>query len=230
MNEIKKELHSLSPSAIVELFVLDATDVGGEVSRFHANTNELNQPVVWRGETYNPWPVEATGFELTVKGALPRPRIKIANINGLFSEEVSKHDDLVGAKVIRKRTMVKFLDAVNFKNGNPFADPNQQLPDELWFVEWKVSENRYMIEWELSSVFDMQGVMLPYRQAIRETCVWKYRSAECGYTGDRYFDNADLPCAKERDFCAKRLSSCRVRFGNNALPFGGFPGTSQYGS
>lgn len=229
MEQIKQELQSLAPSAIVELFILDATNVGGEVSYFHAGTNELTEPIVWKGQTYIQWPVQATGFELTVKGALPRPRMKIANINGVFSDEVAKHDDLVGAKVIRKRTMVKFLDPQNFKSGNPFADPNQQLPDEIWFVERKISENRYLIEWELSSVFDMQGVMLPYRQAIKETCVWKYRGPECGYSGTRYFDNSDLPCSKEKDFCAKRFSSCRVRYGNGNLPFGGFPGATEYG-
>src|SRR5688572_29551914 len=34
------DIQKLNPSGVIELFVLDATAVGGSVSRFHAGTNE----------------------------------------------------------------------------------------------------------------------------------------------------------------------------------------------
>lgn len=228
---IKAEIQSLSPTALIELFTLDLSGLpDGQPLHFHAGTNKLEQPVVWQGVTYLPLPIEAEGFDITTKGSLPRPKVRVANINGMFSAELRAYDDLIGCKVIRKRTFVKYLDAVNFPAGNPDADPNQALTDDLWFVERKVSENRYLVEWELASAFDLQGVMLPYRQVIQNSCTWKYRSAECGWTGGN-FDKSDAPCDASSDFCAKRLNSCKVRFGVNGgtLPFGGFPGAVRNG-
>lgn len=92
-------------------------------------------------------------------------------------------------------TLARFLDAANFKDGNPTADPNQHFPDEMWFVEQKTLETHEVVEFELSSVFDLMGVQLPYRQIIKNTCPWKYRGPECGYTGP-YFDKTTSkpPC------------------------------------
>lgn len=228
---IQSEIQSLSPSAIVELFELDYSNyTSGTIVRFHAGTNQLNSPVVWKGVEYIPMPIEATEFEMSTSGSLPRPKMRVANVDGIISATIMTFDDLVGAKVTRKRTMVKFLDAVNFQGGvNPTADPSQAFQDDIWYVERKVSETRYMVEWELSSAFDLMGVKLPYRQVIQNSCTWRYRGAECGWTGAN-FDKNDAPCDPSADECAKRLSSCRARFGQTAiLPYGGFPGASRYG-
>ena len=150
------EIQSLSPSALIEVFELDLTPLGDEIIRFHAGTSETNQPIVWQGKTYMALPIEAEGFEITTRGTLPRPTIRIANVDGLFSAAVAEFDDLVGAKITRKRTFARYLDAVNFDSKtNPTADPNQHLPDEVWYVEQKKTENRYIIEWELASAMDL---------------------------------------------------------------------------
>ncbi len=184
--------------------------------------------MVWQGLTYNPLPIIAEGFAVSAKGQAPRPKLRVANINGLFSAVVHESNDLVGCKVTRKRTLQKYLDAVNFVGGvNPTANPDQHFPDDLFFVEQKLSENRYVIEWELVSAFDLSDAQLPYRQVIKNTCVWKYRGPECGYTGANY-DKDDLPCDPGQDFCNKRLSGCKVRFGDGTLPYGAFPGAVRY--
>lgn len=180
-------------------------------------------------------PIEASGFDVNSKGTLTRPKIKVANVKGLFSAMVRDLDDLVGAKLIRRRTFARFLDARNFKDGNPTADPMQAFPDDLWYFDQKTTENRDYIEWELASAFDLQGVKLPARQIIQNSCTWIYRSAECGYTGqwmDKY--NKITWVAKE-DVCPKTLEACRCRFAsinptgyvNLILPFGGFPGAQR---
>lgn len=230
---IRAEIQSLSPSAMIELFVLDMTGTySGGLLYFHAGTNGLNQKIVWQGKAYDPWPISAKGFDMTTQGTLPQPQITIANIGGALSGEVQANDDLVGCKITRKRTLAKYLDAVNFPGGvNPDADPNQYLPDEMWFVEQKTSETRHSIEFKLSSVFDLMGIQLPYRQVIQNSCPWKYRGAECGYTGP-YFDRFDQPTGMQaNDACAKLLSSCKARqayFSGQILPFGGFPGATRY--
>jgi len=59
---IRQEIQSLAPSALLELFILDTTNMpGGSVMRFHAGTNGLSQPVVWQGQTYEPLPLRRRG-------------------------------------------------------------------------------------------------------------------------------------------------------------------------
>jgi lambda family phage minor tail protein L len=229
MSQITSEMQSLTPDAVIELFALDMTKIPGEnVLRFHSGINGLQQPIVWQGNTYSPMPIEAEGFDVSSKGTLPRPKIRAANVNGLFSSAVRENDDLIGCTITRKRTFAKYLDETNFSDGNPYADPDQHFPDGLWIVEQKVTENKYMLEWELSSSFDVQGVKLPFRQVVQNSCTWGYKSSECGYSGTNYFDSSDSPCAVGADYCSKRLKACKLRFGNAVLPFGAFPGATRY--
>lgn len=229
--KVTGEIQKLSPSAVLELFVLEIPNTDFK-TYFHAGTNELHGDVIWQGQTYIALPVQAEGFDISAKGELPRPKIAIANIQGLFSALIRKYDDLIGAKLIRKRTFARYLDAKNFKNGNPNADPNVAFPDDLWYFDQKKEETKLSITWELASAFDLQGVQLPKRQIIQNYCQWKYRGGECGYTGG-YFDINDKPCYDQsQDCCAKKLSSCKVRFTllnpyDTVLPFGGFPGATR---
>jgi len=223
---IASDIQKLDPGAIVTLFEIDATGLGGAVSRFHAGTNELSSDVVWQGNTYTRFPVEAEGFELTGKGTLPRPTLSIANVTGLIGALVRDFDDLVGARVTRRRTFVRYLDAVNFTGGvNPTADPNVHFADEIWFVARKSAENKVMVELELAAGFDVEGVKLPRRQVVQNVCTWVYRSAECGYAGGPVAELNDTPTNDAaKDDCGKRLVSCKLRFGFDAeLPFGAFP-------
>lgn len=224
--EITSELQKLAPSSIIELYQLDATIFGGDIYYFHAGTNGLKQNIVWQGQEYVAFPVQISGFEFTAGGQLPRPKMVVANVTGIITALVLAYDDLLGAKVTRKRTMAKYLDAVNFAGGvNPDADSDAEFPNDIYFIESKVNESKNAVEFELCASFDVQGVMLPRRQIIQNICPWKYRGTECGYTGTNYFDTADNSVASiSLDVCGKRLSSCEARFGvNSELPFGGFP-------
>jgi lambda family phage minor tail protein L len=222
---IRAEIQTLTPSAKIELFELDAAVLGGPIYRFHAGTNGLREPVTWAGEQYSPFPIQATGFEHSGQGPLPRPRLRVANVAGVMSALVMMYDDLAGCKVERIRTLAKFLDAVNFPGGNPTADPDAEYPREVYYIDRKASEDRDMVEFELASSLDMAGVMFPSRQVVQNYCPWAYRGSECGYTGTSYFDTNDqVAPVLAQDVCGKRLSSCRKRFGQHGeLPYGGFP-------
>lgn len=224
---IESDIQKADPGAIVELFELDSTAIGGDVLRFHAGVNGLGSSVTWQGNLYTRFPVEAEGFARNGSGSLPRPKLRVANIDGLAAALARELQDLAGAKLIRRRTFVRYLDAVNFPGGtNPTADPNCHFPDEVWFVDRKSAENSAVLEFELAAAFDVAGVFLPRRQCIQNVCTWRYRSAECGYTGGPVADRNDVPTTlASKDQCGKRLSSCRLRFGAFApLPFGAFPG------
>lgn len=246
---IASEVQNLSPSAIVELFDLDTTMYpGGSIFRFHAGTNNLGGYVTWAGNQYVPMPVEADGFEWRGSGALPRPRIRVANVTGLLGAAIREMSDLIGCKVTRRRTFLKYLDAVNFPGGvNPTADQTAEFARDVFFVNRKSSESKVLVEFELASLLDVQGIKLPRRVVVPNVCPWQYRGSECGYTGGPVADKNDLPTSDPLlDQCGKRVDSCKLRFPKEVLkeqsatqptgrldssyvarvglPFGGFPG------
>ncbi|MGZ6477655.1 MAG: phage minor tail protein L [Bdellovibrionales bacterium] len=227
---ITSEIQKLEPSAIIELYELDATALGGDILRFHAGTNNLNQNIVWNAQEYTRYPIVASGFEYAGTGSLPRPKVQVSNFLSGITTLTMAFNDLMGAKFTRRRTLRMYLDAVNFAGGNPSADPDAAFPDEIFYVDRKSLENRDGVEFELACSFDLVGVQLPRRQVIQNICVWKYRGGECGYTGTNYFTGGDVATSDaSADTCGKRLSSCKKRFGQTSvLPFGGFPGADLY--
>jgi lambda family phage minor tail protein L len=223
---IRADIQSLAASAVIELFELDATRLGATgLLYFHAGTNELGIPVIWQGMSYQPFPLEATGFEWNGKGQLPRPKLRVANADGAMGGLIYQYAGLLGAKVTRRKTLAKFLDAANFTAGNPTADASQAYPDEVYFIDRKANENPVYIEFELASAFDLPGVMLPGRQYISNICPSQYRSPECSYAGGPVADANDNPVSlMSLDVCSRKISGCKLR-GFTILPFGGFPGS-----
>jgi lambda family phage minor tail protein L len=220
---IRSDIQSLAPGAVVELFDLD---VGGTMFRFHAGVNALGNDVVWQTNTYTRLPIQASGFEWRSSGTLPRPKVQIANANGLIGGLTRQNNDLVGSVLTRRRTFVRYLDAINFPGGaNPSADPTAALPSEVYFVARRAAENPAVIEFELAAALDVAGVRLPRRQVVQNVCTWLYRGTECGYAGDPVaMANDQATSDPLLDKCGKRLSSCKLRFGEHGeLPYGGFP-------
>tara|TARA_R100000329_G_scaffold17586_2_gene17686 strand:- start:1306 stop:1905 length:600 start_codon:yes stop_codon:yes gene_type:complete len=181
------ELQSINPSSLIELFTLELfTNLHGsnDVLRFHSGTKmHTNEDIVWRGNSYQRFPVEASGFEYASKGQIPRPTFKMANLLGLTKDsqlvtvsdlmvlvnQTTAQNDLIGAKFTRIQTLASSLDAVNFSgNTNPFGTPNaDELPQKIFFVDRKVSENRNFVEFELTSEIDKAGRKIPNRQVLR---------------------------------------------------------------
>lgn len=230
ISAVYADLSVLAPNAIIELFQLhlDASLHGSsDIYYFHNGANaNVTGNVIWNGQTYYRLPIEASGFDYSSTGSLPRPKLTISNIGSsitailLSINIITPGNDLGGAKVVRIRTLKKYLD------GEAGADPHAKFPDEIWYVDRKANENRAAVEFELASKFDLAGVMLPRRQIIANVCQWQYRSGECGYTGSNYFNDQDqIVGTLAQDVCGKRVSSCKLRFGDTAeLPFGSFPG------
>ena len=105
------------------------------------------------------------------------------------------------------------------------SDPTAFMEDDIFFIDRKLMEGKLFIEFELAPAWDVEGIKLPAREIIQNTCLWKYKGGECGYTGTNYFDTNDQTTTAAKDICGKRLNSCEIRFGSTAtLPYGGFPG------
>lgn len=222
---IKTEIQKLNPSARMEFYVLDATICGGGIERFH--NYMADGPIIWQGLQYDPFAFTAEGFSLATDSQA-RPTLACGNPNGVMSAMCGAFDDFIGAKLTRKRTVARYLDAVNFSGGNPEADPAQTFPDNVWYVERKIVESYDMVQWELSSVYDLAGRQIPRRQIQANKCAWLtiggYRGPYCGYAGSPVARANDTPTADPaEDRCGGRVSSCKLRFGTNGeLPYGGF--------
>lgn len=201
----------------------------GQTIRFHAGTNENLGSVVWQGNTYTPWPINAVEFATPSQGSPARPKLQVGNFGGTISALCRQYEDLLAVKLKRRRTLIKYLDAVNFSAGNPTANPAEEYPVETWIITRKVNETPTAVEFELGSPLDLQGVKLPRRQVVAGTCLWAYRSGECSYAGGPVADYANNPTSDPaRDQCSRTMTGCKLRFGvNGELPFGGFPGIAR---
>lgn len=226
---IQQDIQRPSPGALIEMFELDISSITGTNTLsdhyyFHDGVSASGAPIVWQGNTYNPWPVQADGFDVTTNGTQPRPQVTLGNVNGILTALCRDYQDLVGAVFIRRRTFGQFLD------GQPGADPGQHLPDHIFKVERKLSHDRSAVKWELASALDMEDAVLPSRRVLVEYCGWDYRQAECTYTGSSYFDVNDQAVGSlALDVCSKSVNGCKLRFGaNNPLPFGGFRAVKLY--
>lgn len=237
--QLMQELLKSSPSNIIDLFELyfptnqfsdtqltsvapelgdaSAADVTTMISyrtlRFFADLNLNATELTWQSNKYALFPVQVDGFEYSLSGQLPTPSIVVANIGGLLTALSMSLGDFLGVKVTRKRTMLKFLDAVNFTGGNLSADPTAEFPQEIYFVDRKVEETSEYIKYELASSLDITSVKLPRRTILQNHCFWIFKDSNCGYTGTTFTS------------CGKTLDECKARFGaSSVLPFGGFPG------
>jgi len=169
---LQQTLQDADAKTIVELFDFELnTAQHGEttVYRFTNTKNELGNDIVWQGNTYTAIPLKAEGYEANGQGTLPRPKISVSNLLGTFTSLIALlPDGLEGCKVIRTRTLSKYLDAVNFTGGsNSDADPTSYFrPRDIYFIDRKSMENRDIISYEMCSAFDLAGVRLPKRQIL----------------------------------------------------------------
>lgn len=189
-----EELLKSSPFAIIELFELHLNQEihGSEtIFRFYNGVVVQTQTgeIVYNGNTYLAIPIEAEGFEYTAgQTGFPRPTLRVGNLFSVVSalmlnvNETTFGNDLTGAKVVRIRTLSRFLDGVNFDNDtNPYGTPSgEQMPQEVYFVNRKIVENRDVVEFELAAKLDLENIKAPKRQCLANVCQWEYKGGADG--------------------------------------------------
>lgn len=186
--KVNNERASFTPSTLLELYTVDATAIGLQtIYRFHDGSNNLLRPVTFNGVQYTPFPVKAENFSFDGKGGVDRPKLTLSNVNGFVSNLLLQNANLIGAKVTRTRVFARFIDASNFPNNiNPYGtpDPTATYPDDIFYVNRKVLENNQVVQFELASNLELDGVQLPRRQIIANICPFRFRDPEtCGYSG-----------------------------------------------
>jgi len=222
--------------ALIELYELDTTpltavygvaDAGAAVYCWTPGTIG-DAAVYYGGVEYVPLPIEGSQFEWNGQGKLPVPQIAISNIGNLVSALVLQFSDCLGAQVTRYRVFQRFLD------GQPDADPSAYFEPDIYIVNRKVSQTKTAVTFELRALMDAQGVQLPRRQVICNTCTHTYRVwtsngfvyGSCPYTGSAYFDLAGNSTDSIGDVCGKQYRDCVLRFNAAPLPTRAFPGVA----
>jgi lambda family phage minor tail protein L len=203
--KVNSELFSLEPTALLEFFIIHYNYVERPDDKLyiHGGTNGINGSIYWQGVEYLPFPIQSSEFETKGDGSLPRPKLAVSNQDFFISNLIRRYNNLVGAKVVRKRTFVKFLDNINFAEGkNPYgsADPNAGLEDQVFFILRRESENRAMVEFELASPLEIENVTFPRRTVMARYCSFHYRGNGCRYMGPPVADDNDRPLSLPTDF------------------------------
>lgn len=199
------EIFSLTPSTLITLWEIDASVVMDEaglklvnydyIFRFHNSVHLTTTAIYWRSQKYWAAPIQAQGFEYTAKGSPPTPKLTLAvNEEGveplaLLKTRLQQIGDLAGAKVTRRRVFAKYIDGINFPNltrqelaGQGFSpDPNMQFEPDIYYIDRKSLENKAVIEFELASIIDIEGIQLPGRIVSSKRCPFQYRGWGCLY-------------------------------------------------
>ena len=171
--DFARAIFDVEPTALIELYTLYynyQNDSQAQIN-FHGGTNGVGGKIIFAGQEYLPIPVESEGFEILGDQRLPRPKIRVSNAGLYISSLLRKYNNLNGAKLVRKRTFAKFLDDANFIGGqNPYYDLKTNLstadrlsyfPDQVYYVNRRVTENKTIVEFELSSILEVENAFLP---------------------------------------------------------------------
>lgn len=231
VSKLEAELQKLDMDTIVQLFIMHLSQASGAQLPdfyFHSGLNGISQPLKWQGIEYVNYPAEMVGYEITGDGAPPRPALSVANLQGTMTGLAGNYNDLIGVGVTRILTYRKFLDATNFANGNPDADPTVEFPRQTFVIGQKLGENPVQMQFALNSIIDIEGVQLPRRTCVRNVCTWQYRKDGCFYDGPPVANEFDIRVTDPMlDKCSKSLNGCRLRFGQyGILNYGSFPALS----
>jgi lambda family phage minor tail protein L len=218
-SKVSKELTSLEPSAIVELYEIDVTDL---LKDFNLDINFTLTPSIlrfhnmqiFRGRsitfgsntpapnTYYSYPIMTEGFEVSAAGDIPRPLLTFGALSSMRAAEdeypnapfnnlklaVLHLNNLINAKVTRIRTFLRFLHKTNDFLGidaDTLWDSSTKRPPELtreiYYIQRKSMEDKDTLQFELSSVLDVENFKLPGRTCLAERCPFAYRGEGCCY-------------------------------------------------
>lgn len=171
---------------------------------------------------------------------------------------ITKNEDILGSIVYHRRTLLKntfvqvsgsmysYDDRSTVVTSAPIP---KEFPSAKYILDRVAAENHLIVQFELCSPFDVQGLKIPNRYVIGKYCPWEYRGAAnqgnnsiksgCSYNGSNYFDiDGNSVTTLAQDACGKTIEACKLRFHpivggvhtetDTPLPFGGFPGSRKF--
>jgi len=185
MPNISTELNrQIVDSDLVELFMIQNPDkTAPAASAFFCFTNyhttvylrDKESPYTHRA--YTPFPIAFSGWEQKSEGAYARPNIQVANILDTLSTGLGtfKYEDLLGLKLIRRKTLAKYLDTGPVVTSAAAAPV--EYPRHIYLFARIDGMNASVVSFELTTPFDLEGVAIPGRKVYPYTCSWAYQGA-----------------------------------------------------
>ena len=239
LQNISREVHALESDAIIALYEIDISEIKKNLHlgstllledklRFHNLEVWNRDKIYFRDEAYHPIPIITEGFEISSSSELPRPTITFISMKGIdekteggtkfnfesLKQAIIKLESMIGAKVTRIRTFLKYLDASNkIPGAGQSVGTNPEFPREIYYVNRKVSENKGSLQLELSSVLDLENFKLPKRLCLANRCPFLYRGEGCAYE----YSATTPPPSNSCPNCDSDEDQQKEEFGNSAI-------------
>ena len=176
-NLIATDLQGLQvDSPLVDLFILE---IEGGNAYFHPGVDGdlANVQFVVDGttQTFVAFPMILDGLEVSADGAIARPNFSVANIGTNFSTVLGSDTnpkDLVGKRVTRLQTLQKYLVGEGASGGAGI-----HLTKVVYNIDRIARETNVSITFEVSAIYDLEGLTLPRRKTLGKFCSWIYQGA-----------------------------------------------------
>lgn len=128
-------------------------------------------------QTYEPFPIEVEGFDISSDGSYNRPTVTMANLENTLRTVIDgDFESLIGKKITRRTTFQRYLFG---EAGDPGAGiAPVELPKQIFIIDRIKSKNVMLVEFELATPYDLAGIQLPRRVIVGGACPFKYKGAE----------------------------------------------------
>ena len=209
------ELFDITLPSGVKLYLFNGLDDGQNNIYFPQKTVSGG---VYPLKEYFAVPISIDGVEINGAGASPRPSLKVANIPTLIrsisnnedgtddeetlysilvDEGLSKNEDMLNTRIEYRRTLLS--NTYSSTDSNP-SSPPVEFPSHIYVIDRVASEDNILVDFELASPIDVEGVKVPGRIVIGRYCVWRYQGGTLNNEGGcnwplsgngRFFDEKD---------------------------------------
>ena len=155
-------------SALISLYEVTLSD--SDTVYFYNGLDENLQSVEFDGNTYLPLPILSEGFDIESGGMYSRPTITIGNVTSVFSDsllEGQSFEDLISKRITRRTTLAEYLGIAS----------SIEFPSTVYVIDRIKEKSAIAVTLELSVPFDLQGIKLPFRVVLKDTCPWRYKEA-----------------------------------------------------
>lgn len=155
---------------------------------------ESKENIEFDSVTYTAFPIMHDNISDNSQGQTPEIKVKVANVSRLIEYYLNIYD-LRDKKVLIRLVWSDKLDNPDVKY------------DAIYYIN-SYTANEKVVEFTLLPKVDALGIVLPRRTYSRNYCQWRFKSTECGYSG-------------EATECNKTKQQCKIL--DNYVRFGGFP-------
>ena len=192
-------------SRFVWLYEIEVPTATPTRYRFCAQT----EPVTFRNNDYSPFPITHNVMKEGATGDLPNLTMTVSNISREIAGTLESYNGLIGQAV-----KIMLVLAVNSYDTAP------QFPEQA-VLEWDFKITSMSIDAQAASAtlgdISLYEVNVPKNRISKRYCRFKYRDADCGYTGE--LSNCDKSLEGPMGCKAHGADS-----DDHPERFGGFPG------